>query len=138
MSSGGGPAYARRDDGNAQETRASLDVGSGATLQRHSSALALTGLAIVGLTLGGVLGFDVNPIIEVTHDAIVATRRLEQHDAALGLAVLRVHRGLSGEQASVSWPASMEPTAAQATAVACVGAVAWSVKSSQQLVAGLQ
>jgi hypothetical protein len=69
-------------------------------LQRHSSALALSGLAIAGLTLGAVLAFDVNPTIEATHDAIVATRRLEQHDTALGLALLRVHQGPSGEQAS--------------------------------------
>jgi signal transduction histidine kinase/CheY-like chemotaxis protein len=67
-------------------------------LQRHSSALALSGLAIAGLTLGAVLAFDVNPSIEATHDSIVATRRLEQHDTALGLALLRVHHGPSAEQ----------------------------------------
>jgi hypothetical protein len=68
-------------------------------LQRHSSALALAGLTTAGLTLGGALAFDVNPAIEATHDAIVATRRLEQHHTALGLALLRVGQGLSDDQA---------------------------------------
>jgi len=82
-------------------------------LQRHSSALALSGLAIAGLTLGAVLAFDVNPTIEATHDAIVATRRLEQHDTALGLALLRVHSGPSGEQ-----PGADDALAAAARTVA--------------------
>ena len=68
-------------------------------MQRHSSALALAGLTIAGLALGVVLAFDVNPAIEATHDAIVATRRLEQHDTALGLALLRVRQGPSDDQA---------------------------------------
>ncbi len=68
-------------------------------LQRHNSALALASLTIAGLVLGAILAFDVNPAIEATHEAIIATRRLEQHDTALGLALLRLRQGSSGDHA---------------------------------------
>jgi signal transduction histidine kinase/CheY-like chemotaxis protein len=52
-------------------------------LHRHTTALALAGLAIAGLVLGTILIFAVNPAIEATHEVIGAVRLLEQHDSVL-------------------------------------------------------